>query len=121
MDLFTDSPPHTLVRVSDPDTSKAAGATTPSGKSRKRVYDAVEASGEHGITLKEFSAKENVQMSSFSSRPSELEKMQYIHYRGDKRDGSRIMITMKHKTGYSLCECGMVLLEHYDNVCQVCK
>ena len=120
-DLFKDSPPHTISRVSDPETSKEAGAKTLSGKARKRVYDAVEVSGEHGLTLKEFASANNVQMSSFSSRPSELEKMNYINYRGDKRDGSRIMRTMKHKKGYSLCGCGMVKLKFFNYECQACK
>ena len=60
MDLCRDSPPHTIVRSGDPETSKAAGAKTLSGKARKRVYEAVVAAGERGLTLKEY-AKANGQ------------------------------------------------------------
>jgi len=36
--------------------------------------------------------------SSITSRPNELEKLELIFYAGDKRDGSRIIRHIKHKT-----------------------
>ena len=122
-DLFKDSPAHTLSRVSDPATSKAAGAKTPSGKQRKRMFDAVEGSGERGLTIKEFAHANNVQMSSFSSRPNELFKMGYIFYRSDKRDGCRVMRSVKYrkeenKQDLKFCpKCGLRFLKFYEGKC----
>ena len=121
-DLFANSSPHTIVRKGDAETSHKAAHAVKSGKMREYVYELIKSSGERGTTIKEMvKANPEIQASSITSRPNELEKSALIHYRGDKRDGSRIMRIMKYKTGYRLCGGGLVKLKVFNYGCQVCK
>jgi|TARA_R110000744_G_C19284976_1_gene554007 hypothetical protein len=97
MSIYKDTEPHKLHRKNDPDTSVAAASTVLSGSDRKAVHGEIESSGEGGITLKEICLKYNWQMSSKSSRCSELEKSGAIFYRGDKRGRCRVMRLSKYK------------------------
>jgi len=119
-DLFDDTEPNKLSRTSDPETSKEAAQIAPTGKMRTFVYDLIIKSGAGGITIKEMTrAYPDIQSSSITSRPNELEKDELIFYLGDRRDGSRIIRSKDHDTGWRCChKCGGVLLSFYDNKCQ---
>ena len=94
------SPPHTIARRTDPQTSYDAAAKAPTGKMRQFVFDLIEQSGPDGTTIKEMvAANPDIQASSITSRPNELEKQGLVHYRGDKRDGAR-MPRMTEAIGY---------------------
>ena len=121
-DMFADSKPHTLHRADSPKTSVDAAHKVSSGELLKLVYEQAELSGSNGITTKEIRAiYPDIPYSSITARPARLESDGLIHYRGDKRDGCRIMRVMEYKRNYQLCGCGEVLLEHFDHVCQKCK
>ena len=103
-DLFDDTPPHKLSRTSDPQTSKDAATAAPTGKMRKFVFDLINSSGKEGITIKEMTqAHPHIQSSSITSRPNELEKAGHVFYRGDKRDGGRVIRSSKYDTGTREC------------------
>ena len=75
-DLFDDTPTHKLARTSDPQTSKDAATTAPTGKMRRFVLDLVILAGKNGITTKEMTrANTHIQASSITSRPNELERL----------------------------------------------
>jgi len=119
-DLFDDVEPYKLAKTGDPETSKEAAKIAPTGKMRTFVYDLIIKSGLDGITIKEMTkAYSDIQSSSITSRPNELEKSGLIFYRGDRRDGSRVIRDNKHDTGWRCCpKCSGVLLSFYDNKCQ---
>ena len=115
------SPPHTIARRTDPQTSYDAAAKAPTGKMRQFVFDLIEQSGPDGTTIKEMvAANPDIPTSSITSRPNELEKQGLVHYRGDKRDGARIIRVAAHDRGYRLCGCGMALSSFYGFKCQYC-
>lgn len=84
--------PHKLHRTDSPETSKVAARKVDSARLKQFVYDEVKAAGEHGITGKEICAKHtDLPYSSITARPKSLEEDGLIYYRGDKREGARIM------------------------------
>ena len=118
-DLFDDTPPHKLSRTSDPQTSKDAAKTVSSGNDRAEMLEAIQQAGTKGLTLKEYCTKRGYQMSSKSSRCSELEESGYIFYQGDRCDRSRIIRAVEHDTGRRECgKCGGSLLSFYEMKCQ---
>lgn len=123
-DLFTDDPIHTLHRKDAPDTSIEAAKSISSGELKALVFQAVQGSGEIGITTKEIRAMcPDAPYSSITARPASLEEEGKIYYLGDKRDGCRVM---REKTAtspkYTICsKCKRVLMEFYNKECQVCK
>ena len=91
-DLFRDTPPFRIARTDDPQTSKDAAAIAPTGKMRNLVYDLIVAAGKNGTTIKEMvKANPDIQASSITSRPNELEKQGLVGYQGDRRNGSRVI------------------------------
>ena len=97
-DLFKDTEPYKLHRKNDPFTSKEAAYSVPSGKMRQLVFTLIEESGERGITAKEIMRKHpSIKYSSITARPTELEKLGLIFYKGDKRDSARVIRHMKYK------------------------
>jgi len=119
-DLFDDTPAHKLARTTDPQTSKDAATAAPTGKMRKFVFDLINSSGKEGITIKEMTqAHPHIQSSSITSRPNELEKAGHVFYRGDKRDGGRVIRSSDYDTGTRECsKCSGVLLSFYKMKCQ---
>ena len=118
-DLF-DTPPYKIARTTDPETSKEAAKIAPTGALRQFVLAEVVKAGKNGVTAKEL-CKENPDKShsGITSRPNELEKAGLVFYRGDKRDGARIIRAAEHDSGYRLCgKCSGTLLKIYDGVCQ---
>ena len=84
--------PHKLHRVDSPGSSKDAAHRVDSARLKQLVYDEVKASGEHGITGKEICKKHpDIPYSSITARPKSLEEDGLIYYRGDRRDGARVM------------------------------
>ena len=120
-DLFADSEPSTIARKSDPETSKLAAAIAPTGKTREFILKEVTNAGKNGVTLKEICHTHSLQMSSYSSRPSELEKESAIFYDGTRRDGARVMKAKSFDRGTRHHSCGMVLLEFYNYKCHRCN
>ena len=98
--LFENIEPHKLHRKNDPQTSREAAylVSHSLGKTRSFVLGLIEEAGNKGITVKEMK-KEYPDMgySTISSRPSELERLNLIFYKGDKRDGSRVIRHIKYK------------------------
>jgi hypothetical protein len=119
-DLFDDTPPHEIARTADPQTSKDAAQIAPTGRMRTFVLDMIKEAGKKGITIKEMTrANPDVQSSSITSRPNELEKMGLVFILGDKRDGSRIIRDKKWDNGFRVCgKCSGVLQEFYNHECQ---
>lgn len=119
-DLFDDTPPHKLSRTSDPQTSKDAAKTAPTGKMREFVLNLVVLAGKSGITPKEMTrANTHIQASSITSRPNELEKTGHVFYQGDRRDGNRVIRSSEYDTGRRECgKCGGSLLSFYEMKCQ---
>lgn len=92
---------HKLARNEDPQTSKDAAAkvSLKITKMRQFVLDLIKQAGAAGITGKEMTrAHLDLSNSSISSRPNELEKMGLVFYKGDKRDGSRVIRAIEYKT-----------------------
>ena len=102
--LFDNLEPHKLHRKNDPQTSREAAYSVSHslGKTRSFVLGLIEEAGNKGITVKEMK-KEYPDMgySTISSRPSELERLNFIFYKGDKRDGSRVIRHIKYKENIS--------------------
>jgi hypothetical protein len=102
--LFENIEPHKLHRKNDPQTSREAAYSVSHslGKTRSFVLGLIEEAGNKGITAKEMK-KEYPDMgySTISSRPSELERLNFIFYKGDKRDGSRVIRHIKYKENIS--------------------
>ena len=100
-DLFENIEPHKLHRKNDPQTSREAAYSVSHslGKTRSFVLGLIEEADNKGITVKEMK-KEYPDMgySTISSRPSELERLNFIFYKGDKRDGARVIRHIKYKT-----------------------
>lgn len=119
-DLFANTEPRKLARTSDPQTSKDAATKVPSGALRQFVLDQVSNAGHYGYTAKELCANNPEKShSGITSRPNELEKSGHVFYRGDKRDGSRVIRAKRFDTGYRLCgKCAGVLLKVHDMICQ---
>ena len=119
-DLFDDTPAHKLARTTDPQTSKDAATAAPTGKMRKFVLDLIILAGKNGTTNKEMTrANAHIQASSITSRPNELEKAGHVFYRGDKRDGCRVIRSSEYDTGTRECsKCSGVLLSFYKMKCQ---
>ena len=119
-DLFDNEEPYKLARTTDPQTSKDAAKTAPTGKMREFVLNLVILSGKSGITPKEMTrANTHIQASSITSRPNELEKTGHVFYQGDRRDGNRVIRSSEYDTGRRECgKCGYVLLSFYDMKCQ---
>ena len=120
-DLFDNQEPYKLARASDPQTSKDAAKTAPTGKMREFVLNLVVLAGKRGITIKEMTkANTHIQSSSITSRPNELEKTGYVFYQGDKRDGNhRVIRAAEYDTGRRECDkCGGSLLNFYEMKCQ---
>ena len=83
------------------------------------MLEAIQQAGTKGLTLKEYCTKRGYQMSSKSSRCSELEESGYIFYQGDRCDRSRIIRAVEHDTGRRECgKCGGSLLGFYEMKCQ---
>jgi hypothetical protein len=102
--LFENIEPHKLHRKNDPQTSREAAYSVSHslGKTRSFVLGLIEEAGNKGITVKEMK-KEYPDMgySTISSRPSELERLNFIFYKGDKRDGSRVIRHIKYQENIS--------------------
>jgi hypothetical protein len=102
--LFENIEPHKLHRKNDPQTSREAAYSVSHslGKIRSFVLGLIEEAGNKGITVKEMK-KEYPDMgySTISSRPSELERLNFIFYKGDKRDGSRVIRHIKYQENIS--------------------
>ena len=96
-DLFDDTPFHTLSRSNDPQTSKDAAKTVNSGNDRAELLAAIQQAETKGLTLKEYCTKRGYQMSSKSSRCTELKKLGLVVYLGDKRDGARVIRDSSYK------------------------
>lgn len=119
MDLFDQA--HAKHRVNDPETSKVAANKVNPTKGQQFLLEELAVQGEKGATIKEICTKHNLQMSSYSSRASELENRKDIFYRGDCRKGARIMRLAKFDTGRRICRCGLVLCKIDKGVCPECK
>ena len=99
-DLFENIEPHKLHRKNDPQTSKDAAYTMNISKARAFVLNLIEEAGNKGTTTREMTRKfPEKSDSSITSRPNELEKLNLIFYKGDKREGSRVIRHIKYKTG----------------------
>ena len=100
VDLFENIEPHKLHRKNDPQTSKEAAYTMNISKARGFVLNLIEEAGNKGTTTREMTRKfPEKSDSSITSRPNELEKLNLIFYKGDKREGSRVIRHIKYKTG----------------------
>lgn len=123
IDLFADTPVYKLHRQDNPDTSKEAAKKVESGELKKLVYDTLVEAGENGMTMGEVCEATGVPLNSLSPRSAPLEREGLIFYRGDRRDGSRVMRTVNHmKFAEGHCQkCGLMLLDFYDLKCQRCK
>jgi len=96
--IFDDVSPHKLHRKDDPETSKEAAHTTPLSKRRAFVLNLIEEAGARGVTIREMTKRfPEMPSSSITSRPNELEKLGFIFYAGDKRDGSRVIRHIDYK------------------------
>ncbi len=96
--IFDDISPHKLHRKDDPETSKEAARTTPLSKRRAFVLNLIEEAGARGVTIREMTKRfPEMPSSSITSRPNELEKLGFIFYAGDKRDGSRVIRHIDYK------------------------
>jgi len=99
--LFDNIKPHKLYRKNDPETSKEAAYSVSHslGKTRSFVLGLIKEAGNKGVTVKEMK-KEYPDMgySTISSRPSELERLNLIFYKGDKRNGARVIRHIKYST-----------------------
>ena len=96
--LFDNIEPYKLHRKNDPQTSRDAAYSIPLAKTRAFVLDLVEESGEKGVTVKEMKAAHpDMGYSTISSRPIELERLGFIFYKVDKRNGSRVIRHIKYK------------------------
>ncbi len=103
-DLFENIEPHKLHRKNDPQTSREAAYSVSRslGKTRSFVLGLIEEAGDKGITVKEMSKKSpDVCYTALSPRPAELEKLNIIFYKGDKRDGARVIRHIKYKESVS--------------------
>lgn len=89
-----------LVRKDAPQTSKDAAekVALTLNKMRVLVLQLVKDAGSDGITSKEI-AEQNLHLSNSTctARPSELERMGLIFYKGDKRDGARVIRAIEYK------------------------
>ena len=93
-----DISPHKLHRKTDPKTSKEAAYSINLSKSRTFVLNLIEEAGAKGITIREMTKRfPEMPSSSITSRPNELEKLGFVFYAGDKRDGSRIIRHIDYK------------------------
>ena len=102
--LFENIEPHKLHRKNDPQTSREAAYSVSHslGKTRSLVLGLIEEAGDKGITVKEMSKKSpDVCYTALSPRPAELERLNVIFYKGDKRDGSRVIRHIKYKESIS--------------------
>jgi hypothetical protein len=102
--LFDNIEPHKLYRKNDPETSRQAAYSVSHslGKTRSFVLGLIEEAGNKGITVKEMNKEyPDISFSTISSRPIELERLNLIFYKGDKRDGARVIRHVKHSTEYS--------------------
>jgi len=98
LELFENIEPYKLHRKNDPETSKQAARSVKLSKARAFVFSLIEKAGENGITIKEMLADNlHLSTSSISSRPNELEKLNLIFYKGDKRNNSRVIRHIKYK------------------------
>lgn len=96
--IFDDVSPHKLHRKNDPETSKEAARTAPLSKRRAFVLNLIEEAGARGVTIREMTKRfPEMPSSSITSRPNELEKLGFIFYAGDKRDGSRVIRHIDYK------------------------
>ena len=96
--IFDDVSPHKLHRKNDPETSKEAARTAPLSKRRAFVLNLIEEAGVRGVTIREMTKRfPEMPSSSITSRPNELEKLGFIFYAGDKRDGSRVIRHIDYK------------------------
>ena len=118
-DMFAE-PTHKLVRKNDPETSKEAAAAIPSGNMAKFVYEEIVKAGAVGITANQIKDKyPSLRSASVTARPKTLEQRGLIFYRGDKRDGSRIIRDSKFDTGRRECPiCQCVLLSAHNMICK---
>ena len=81
-----------IFRTTDPETSRQAAIIAPVENLRQKVLTMIQEAGEVGITAKEMQRKcPELTGGSISSRPKELEKEGKVFYRGDKRDGARVI------------------------------
>ena len=97
-DLFQDTEPYKIYKKEAPVTSREAAYTAPTGRMRSFVLDLIEQAAEKGVTIREMNiSNPQFSTSSISSRPNELEKLGAIFYRGDKRNGSRVIRHIKYK------------------------
>lgn len=98
LDMFENKETYKLHRKNDPETSKQAARSVNLSKAKAFVFDLIKKSGKNGITIKEMLADNlHLSTSTISSRPNELEKLNLIFYKGDKRDGSRVIRLIKYK------------------------
>jgi Holliday junction resolvase-like predicted endonuclease len=98
LNMFDDKERYKLHRKNAPSTSKDAAYSVPLAKTRAFVLGLIEEAGEKGITVKEMEKNyPNMGRSTISCRPSELERLNFIFYKGDKRDNSRIIRHIKYK------------------------
>ena len=96
--IFENIIPHKLHRKTDPKTIKEAAYSINLSKSRTFVLNLIEEAGAKGITIREMTKRfPEIPSSSITSRPNELEKLGFIFYAGDKRDGSRIIRHIDYK------------------------
>jgi len=99
--LFDNIEPHKLYRKNDPKTSKEAAYSVSHslGKTRSFVLGLVEEAGNKGITVKEMNKESpDVCYTALSPRPVELERLNLIFYKGDRRDGARVIRHIKYST-----------------------
>ena len=81
-----------LFRKTDPETSRQAAIIAPVESLKSKVLSMISESGETGSSVIEMQRKcPELTGGSVSSRPKELEKEGKVFYRGDKRDGARVI------------------------------
>jgi len=87
-DLFG-TEPYKLHKADSPDTSVEAAYAVNTTKLEEMVFNAIKASGHHGVTASVLlTMYPNHPYSSITARFSALERKEMIYYLGDKRKGT---------------------------------
>ena len=92
MGMYKPEEPFRLHRTTDPQTSVEAAHKVDTAKMKQLVHQDIIDAGFFGITAREIADRHpDLPYSSVTSRPAELERDGLIYYKGDKRNGARII------------------------------
>jgi hypothetical protein len=123
-DLFDNEPiptnPIKLAKRDSPQTSKDAAAKVDVRGRQLYVLNHVRNAGMKGITCKEIQALDmSVPYPSISGRPADLERQGFIYFKGDRRDGARVIRAAEFDDQLRYCpSCSGVLLRFHNMECQ---